>query len=107
MESENLFWAYWYYQLPNYILGALFWTCIGRFLLGFFVPPQSSNYIWRGFRFLTDPVLRAASWITPSYVLPFFMPLVAAFWLGFLRVVLLVILTAADLAPRLTPATGG
>jgi YggT family protein len=107
MESENLFWAYWYYQIPNYVLGVLFWTCLGRFLLGLFVPPHSTNYIWRWFRRLTDPVLVATDWITPHYILPFFMPLVAAFWLGFLRLVLLVALTALDLAPKLAPAVGG
>lgn len=101
MDSVNLFWAYWYYQIPNYVLGALFWTCMGRFLLSIFVPPQSTNYIWRGFCWLTDPVLRAVSLITPGYVLRFFLPLAAMFWLGFLRVVLLVALTAADLAPKL------
>ena len=107
MESDNLFWAFWYYQLPNYILGALFWTCIGRFLLSIFVPPESTNYIWRWFCRLTDPVLRATRWVTPIYVMFFFMPLAAAFWLSFLRLVLLLVMTAAGIAPKLGPAVGG
>lgn len=106
MTGENLFWAYWYYQLPNYLLGALFWTCLGRFLLSLFILPNSTNYIWRWFYRLTDPVIAGVGYITPRYVLPLFMPLVAAFWLTIARVLLFFILTMAGLGPTVGAAGG-
>jgi len=93
------FWGYWYYHLPNYLLSLVIWTLFGRLLLGFFVPPDWRNYIWRGFRFVTDPFLRAAAAITPRYVLPLFMPLVAVFWLVVIRYIFFVVMAANGLTP--------
>ena len=30
-------WSYWYFHIPNFILAALFYTLIGRLVLGMFV----------------------------------------------------------------------
>jgi hypothetical protein len=53
MQGE-LWWSYWYFHLPNYAFAVLFWTLIGRFMFGFFLPPDSPNYIYRWFRRLTE-----------------------------------------------------
>ena len=49
--------SYWYYHLPNFVLAALMYTLLGRALLALFVDPDSSNYIWRFFCRVTDPVV--------------------------------------------------
>jgi uncharacterized protein YggT (Ycf19 family) len=99
MEPANPFWTYWYFHLPNYLLAALIYTLLGRLVLGAFVPPDWPNYIWRAFKRLTDPVIAATATITPRMVGPRALIPVAAFWLFALRLVLLVGLAAAGLAP--------
>jgi uncharacterized protein YggT (Ycf19 family) len=70
----------------DYLLAALIYTMLGRFLLGLFVPPAWDNYIWRFFRRVTDPVLAATERVTPGFMLEAFMPLVAVWWLFVLRI---------------------
>lgn len=101
---DNPFWQHWYFHLPNYILAVLLYTLLGRFLLSFILPPDSSNYIWRFFRRLTDPVLAATGFITPRFIAPLLLPLVGAFWLGVLRVALLFAALASGLGPQLSGA---
>lgn len=101
---DNPFWQYWYFHLPNYVLAVLLYTLLGRFLLSFILPPDSSNYIWRFFCRLTDPVLAATGVITPRFIAPFLLPLVGAFWLGVLRVALLIAMLAAGLNPQVSGA---
>jgi YggT family protein len=101
---ENPFWTYWYFHLPNYLLAVLLYTLIGRFILGFFVAPDSANYIWRAFRRLTDPVLAATGFVTPLFISPFFWPLIGAFWLLILRHVLFASFYAAGIAPGIGAA---
>lgn len=101
MDGPDIWWGYWYLHLPNYVLAALLYTMIGRFVLGFMVPANSPNYIWRWFCRLTDPVLRLLSFITPSYVAPRYMPLVGAFWLGTARVAWYLLLATFGMVPRL------
>jgi YggT family protein len=102
--ADNLFWQYWYFHLPNYLLAVLFYSLLGRFLLSFFVAPGSANYIWRFFRRLTDPLVAAAGFVTPRFIAPFFLPLVTAFWVFLLRHALFVAIYAAGWAPRVTGA---
>jgi hypothetical protein len=95
--SQLTFW------ILNYALAAVVWSCVGRFMLSWFVPSlQPGNYIWRGFVFVTEWAVRAAAWITPSYVRPVFLPLVAAFWLyWFARPLLFVTFVQLGLTPGL------
>ena len=51
----NGFWTYWYFHIPNFVLAAVMYTLLGRLVLGFFVPENWDNYIWRGFKRVTDP----------------------------------------------------
>jgi YggT family protein len=105
--ADNPFWQYWYFHLPNYVLAVLLYTLLGRFLLAFVMAPDSANYIWRFFRRLTDPVLVAAGFITPSFISPFFLPLIGAFWLLILRHALFVALYAAGVAPEVALPPAG
>jgi YggT family protein len=109
MDGRDFLWGFLPFWLLTYALAAVAWTCVGRFLLQFALPPDSPNYIWRAFRALTDWAVAAARRLVPSYVTPPFLPLVAAFWLFGLRVVLGLGMLAAGWAPRLTPppALGG
>jgi uncharacterized protein YggT (Ycf19 family) len=106
MAEPNLFWAYWYYQLPNYALSALFWTCLARFVLGLFLPPNSTNYIWRAFRFLTDWAVRLVRPITPGFVVEGFLPLVAGFWIMVARFLFYVAMQMAGLVPPIGALAG-
>ncbi len=91
------FWA------ANYGLALVAWACLARFAMQPFFRPDSPNYIWRGFRFLTGWAVAAARRAVPSYVTATFLPLIAAFWLFGLRLVLGLIMLSAGWAPRITP----
>lgn len=95
----NPFWQYWYYHFPNYLLAVLVYTMIARFGLSLFVPYNWSNYIWRGFLWLTNPILFVVSRITPSFVHGVFMPLIAVFWLSVLRIVFWAAMSRQGWAP--------
>ncbi len=107
MTGGDIWWSYWYFHLGNYILAALMYTMIGRFMLGVIVAPDSSNYIWRWFRRLTDPILIPIAFITPAYVAPKYLPPIAAYWLGIARLLYYILLYGLGLAPTLAPHGGG
>jgi YggT family protein len=94
------------FWITMYVLALTAWACLGRFLMQVFVPHDSPNYIWRGFRLLTDWAVWTARRLVPSYVEGRFLPLVAAAWLFGIRLVAGVVLVGAGLAPRITPAGG-
>jgi hypothetical protein len=91
------------FSVLNYGLAAVIWSCVGRFLLSWFVPAlQPGNYIWRGFVLVTEWAVRGFAAITPSYVAPILLPLVAAFWLYWgARPLLFAAFIQLGLAPRL------
>ena len=79
----------WYFHLPNFILAALMYTLLGRALLGLIVQPDSSNYIWRAFCWLTDPVVAVVALVTPKAAAPVIVWLFGVVWLFWLRVAML------------------
>ena len=93
--------SYWYYHLPNFVLAALMYTLLGRVLLSLFLDEDSTNYIWRFFCRVTDPVIAAVAQVTPKAVAPIVLWLFAFVWLFWLRVVLHYGLLLAGLAPRM------
>ena len=105
-EGGDIWWSYWYFHLGNYALAALMYTMIGRFMLGAILPHDSPNYIWRWFRRLTDPVLAPVAFITPAYVAPKYLPLIAAYWLAIARVAYYLLIYSLGLAPTLNPGGG-
>jgi YggT family protein len=101
MPHQEIWWSYWYFHLVNYAFALLFWTLIGRWMFGFFLPPESPNYIYRWFRRLTDWVMPPVAFITPSIMPPAARALVAAFWVAMARVGVFIVLHAAGLTPRM------
>ena len=95
----NDFGGYWYFHIPNFILAAVMYTLMGRLLLGFFVPDDWDNYIWRFFKTITDPVLRMVRTITPSILTQPVVIIFAVLWLMTLRVGYLVLLVNFGIAP--------
>jgi YggT family protein len=84
------------------VLAALMYTLIGRALLGLIVQPDDSNYIWRAFCRLTDPVVSLVALVTPKAAAPVVIWLFGVVWLFWLRVLLLYAFLFAGVAPRLT-----
>lgn len=78
--ATDIWWSYLYFHLPNYVFSVLFYTLLGRFLLGFVVPPGTRNYIYRWFCRLTDWLIAMVDVITPRMIPRAFLPPVAAFW---------------------------
>ncbi|MCB1436665.1 MAG: YggT family protein [Rhodobiaceae bacterium] len=92
---------YWYFHLPNYLLAVLMYTLLGRFLLSFLFAPGSTNYIWRTFVRMTDPVVRLFAVITPKTV-PWLLTILFSFlWLFVIRIALLRAFSELGLAPHL------
>ena len=101
----NSFWSAWHFHLPNFVLAALMYTVAGRLLLGFMVPENWDNYIWRFFKRATDPVLRVVRYVTPD-ALPSPVVLVfAVLWLMVMRVAYFLLLLNLGLAPIAKPVT--
>ena len=92
--------TYWYFHLPNFVLAALMYTLLGRVLLGLIVQPHSSNYIWRFFCRLTDPVIGAVALVTPKATAPLLQWMFGFVWLFWLRVLLLDLFLALGALPR-------
>ena len=92
--------AYWYYHLPNFILAALMYTLLGRAILGLIVDPNSSNYIWRFFCRITDPVVAVVAAVTPKAAAPVVIWLFGFVWLFWLRVGFLILFTMYGLVTR-------
>jgi hypothetical protein len=96
------------FWIVNYGLAVVIWTCLGRFLLAWFVPAiQPTNYIWRAFVVLTEWAVRATAWITPRYVRPVFLPPIAALWLFYARILAFILMSSWGWVPRLEDHLGG
>ena len=101
---NDFFWGYLPFWIWAYGLAVVAWTCLGRFMLGFMVPPHSANYIWRAFRFLTDWAIALVRLITPHYIAQRYMPLVTMFWFFLIRYASFPVFYQLGLMP---PAQGG
>ena len=95
----NDFWSYWYFHIPNFVLAAIMYTLIGRLLLGLFVAEDWDNYIWRAFKRVTGPTVRAVRAITPAALPQQVVLVFAVLWLMAIRVAFLIILLRLGLAP--------
>ena len=85
-DADDFLWAHAPFWIAIYVLGIVTWSCVGRFLLAWFVPAiHPANYIWRGFVFATDWAIGLCAFVTPRYVRRGFMPLVTFFWLYWRR----------------------
>ena len=104
MEIAASFASYWYFHLPNFVLAALMYTMLGRFLLGLMVDADLPNYIWRFFCRITDPVLAGLTIVTPKVTPPAVLWLFGFVWMFWLRVVFHYTLLLLNLAPRIAGA---
>lgn len=95
---------HWYFHLPNFVLAALLYTLVGRFILGNFVSANWDNYIWRAFVAITDPVVRVVRFITPLAIATPLVVLFGALWLMALRVVFFLVMVRLGLAPTVGQA---
>lgn len=93
--------SYWYYHLPNFVLAAVMYTLLGRALLSLFLDADSTNYIWRFFCRVTDPVIDVIAMVSPRACAPVVLWLFGFVWLFWLRVALHYGLLVAGLAPKL------
>ena len=101
MDTATSIATYWYYHVPNFVLAALMYTMLGRFLLGLMVDPDSPNYIWRFFCRFTDPVIGVIAMVTPKVTVPAVLWLFGFVWMFWLRVMLHYALLVLNLAPKL------
>ena len=97
----NEFWSYWYFHIPNFVMAAIMYTLIGRLLLGLFVADDWDNYIWRGFRRVTDPTVNAVRAITPAALSQQVVLVFAVLWLMVARVAYIIVLLRLGFAPTL------
>ena len=93
--------SYWYYHLPNFVLAAGMYTLLGRAILSLFLDADSTNYIWRFFCRMTDPVIDMFATISPRACARVVLWLFGFVWLFWLRVALHYGLLVAGLAPKL------
>jgi len=94
--------TYWYFHLPNFVLAALMYTLLGRALLSLFLDPDSSNYIWRFFCRITDPIVAAVALVTPKAAPQVVLWLFGVVWMFWLRVLLLNVFLALGAVPRMS-----
>jgi YggT family protein len=102
MNPATPLFSYWYFHLPNFALAALMYTLLGRALLGLIVQSDSSNYIWRFFCRITDPVVAVVALVTPKAAPPVVIWLFGFVWLFWLRVGLLYLFLVLGAVPRAT-----
>jgi uncharacterized protein YggT (Ycf19 family) len=94
---QQSFWSLWYISLPNFVLAVVMYTMLGRAVLGLFVDPNSTNYIWRAFCAITDPFLKVITAVTPKATAPVVLWLFGFVWMFWLRLLLFVFFFATGL----------
>ena len=77
------------------------YTLLGRVLLALIVQPDFSNYIWRFFCRITDPVVAVVTYVTPKASAPVVIWLFGVVWLFWLRVLLLNAFLISGVVPKL------
>lgn len=90
---------FWAFHAPNFLLAAMIYTVIARYVLSLFFRPDSDLVIWRVFCQITNPVLHAVRVVTPAVVPGPLVMVLAVVWLILLRVALFFTLRAYGLVP--------
>ena len=73
----------------DYVLGMVMWTLIGRAAMNIFLPEDSDFFFMKIFVKVTNPLLRLFAPITPSFLIPFMVPLYVAWFFYMTRFYLL------------------
>ncbi|MBM3568754.1 MAG: hypothetical protein FJX46_08350 [Alphaproteobacteria bacterium] len=106
-STPHFVWDYLPFWVVNYGLAVVMWSCIARFLLGFFAFRLQTNYIWRAFVGLTQWAVTATAWVTPRYIHPILLPPIAALWLFYLRIAVFLAMWNAGMTPSIAPPAAG
>ena len=69
----------------DYILGLIMWTLIGRVAMNIFQRENSEFFFMKAFVKLTNPLIRVFRPITPSFIIPFLVPLYVAWFFYMIR----------------------
>ena len=69
----------------DYILGIIMWTLIGRSAMNIFQREDSNFFFMKAFVKLTNPILKTFKFITPSFIIPLFVPLYVAWFFYMFR----------------------
>ena len=69
----------------DYVLGIIMWTLIGRSAMNIFQREDSNFFFMKAFVKLTNPILRVFRFITPSFIIPLFIPLYVAWFFYMFR----------------------
>tara|TARA_B110001454_G_scaffold160045_1_gene149448 strand:+ start:593 stop:934 length:342 start_codon:yes stop_codon:yes gene_type:complete len=81
-----------YVYIIDYMLGVLMYTLIGRSAMNLFQREDSSFFFMKIFVKLTNPVLHLFRFITPSFLIPIFIPLYIAWFIFMIRFYLMPLL---------------
>ena len=74
-----------YILVIDYILGLIMWTLIGRSAMNLFQREDSEFFFMKIFVKLTNPIINLFKFITPSFLIPIFIPLYAAWFFYLFR----------------------
>ena len=69
----------------DYILGMVMWTLIAKVAMNIFQKENSEFFFMRVFVKLTNPFIRLFKPITPSFIIPFLVPLYVAWFFYMIR----------------------
>ena len=69
----------------DYILGMIMWTLIGRSAMNIFQREDSNFFFMKAFVKLTNPIIKLFRFITPSFIIPLFVPLYVAWFFYMFR----------------------
>ncbi len=69
----------------DYILGLIMWTLIGRSAMNLFQREDSEYFFMKIFVKLTNPIINLFKFITPSFLIPIFVPLYVAWFFYLFR----------------------
>lgn len=86
MEQGSPIYESWAFIVPNFILAALMYTLLGRFLLAIVFREDSDKTIWRVFKTITSPFVASTRVITPLMVPDRLVVLFSAIWVLLARI---------------------
>ena len=71
--------------LIDYVMGVIMWTLIGRVAMNIFQREDSNFFFMKAFVKFTNPIIKIFRFITPSFIIPLFVPLYVAWFFYMFR----------------------
>ena len=69
----------------DYFLGIIMWPLIGRSAMNIFQREDSNFFFMKAFVKFTNPIIKLFRFITPSFIIPLFVPLYVAWFFYMFR----------------------